>query len=382
LTGFNHHSNCTCGWCINNGRSRIDRTLLSNDLRRQDALSFLKRNSANSRAGCYVNPNARCPVCGAAVFFYSNQFGSKVYFNDLGPLWPKHACTDNLRRRTTSGHSLVGSPSRRGKGISQELVSAARTARLFESGNFKDEAKTWHLLIVFAIERIGDKNSVLAEFLTADTGATIEFIYFSDRPLFEVGHFISKKGDQISFLHRDTLTSVKFTEGSWVRPALPEVRKQPSSMVKASRVTLLKAAKVIASPRKPAVPSKYDMTAAEMVHYHSKKISVAEICEKFEPIVKAYARAGVRKPREVAVRLNAEGNRTANGSRWTPRLTHYLLGLIFLEPARDRDDGGAIPLPHPTSMPTDQALDTNLPLTQTEMARRLSELGRIVIKGK
>jgi hypothetical protein len=379
LTGFNHHSNCTCGWCTNNGRSRINRNQLSNDLRRQDALSFLKRNSANSRAGCYVNPNARCPVCGAAVFFYSNQFGSKVYFNDLGPLWPKHPCTDNPRRRTTSDQSLVGRPARRAKGISQELVSAAHTAGLFDRRNFQNEAHAWHLLAVVAVDRTGDKNSVLAELLASDTGASIEFIYFSDLPLFEVGDFVSKKGSQISFLHRDTLTAIIFTEGSFVRPAQTDVRVQPSSMVKASSAP---PAKAIAPPRKPAVPSKHDMTAAEMVHYHSKKISVADICEKFEPIVKTYARAGVRKPRDVAVRLNADGHRTANGSRWTPRLTHFLLGLIFLEPARTKDDGDSISLPRPTSTPTEKASDNYLPLTQTEMARRLSELGRIVIKGK
>jgi hypothetical protein len=34
-------------------------------------------------------------VCGAQVFFYSNEFGSRVYFDELGPPWPKHPCTDN-----------------------------------------------------------------------------------------------------------------------------------------------------------------------------------------------------------------------------------------------------------------------------------------------
>lgn len=42
----------------------------------------------------FVVPNAHCPVCGALVFFYQNQFGSRVYFDELGPPWPKHPCTD------------------------------------------------------------------------------------------------------------------------------------------------------------------------------------------------------------------------------------------------------------------------------------------------
>ena len=42
----------------------------------------------------FVRPNARCPVCGQQVFFYSNQHGSRVFFDELGPPWPKHPCTD------------------------------------------------------------------------------------------------------------------------------------------------------------------------------------------------------------------------------------------------------------------------------------------------
>lgn len=44
---------------------------------------------------CFMEPNATCPVCGALVYYYQNAFGSKVYFDDVGPPWPKHPCTDN-----------------------------------------------------------------------------------------------------------------------------------------------------------------------------------------------------------------------------------------------------------------------------------------------
>ncbi len=43
----------------------------------------------------YINPNARCPVCDASVFFYQSPYGGKVFFDELGPPWPKHPCTDN-----------------------------------------------------------------------------------------------------------------------------------------------------------------------------------------------------------------------------------------------------------------------------------------------
>jgi hypothetical protein len=41
----------------------------------------------------FVNPNARCPVCGERVYFYQSPYGGKVFFDELGPPWTKHPCT-------------------------------------------------------------------------------------------------------------------------------------------------------------------------------------------------------------------------------------------------------------------------------------------------
>jgi hypothetical protein len=63
----------------------------------------------------YVNPNARCPVCGANVYFYQSPYGGRVFFDELGPPWPKHPCTDNpvVRHHFSSAEGrarfLVGS---------------------------------------------------------------------------------------------------------------------------------------------------------------------------------------------------------------------------------------------------------------------------------
>lgn len=46
--------------------------------------------------GSWVNPNASCPVCGGAVYFYKSPYGGSVYFDELGPPWPKHVCTDHV----------------------------------------------------------------------------------------------------------------------------------------------------------------------------------------------------------------------------------------------------------------------------------------------
>lgn len=53
----------------------------------------LPQSAGASRA--LTRPNATCPVCGASVYFYSNSVGSKVYFDALGPPWPKHPCMDS-----------------------------------------------------------------------------------------------------------------------------------------------------------------------------------------------------------------------------------------------------------------------------------------------
>lgn len=61
-------------------------------------------------ASAYVNPNAECPVCGEPVFFYQNEFGSRVYFDELGPPWPKHPCTDNPEYRGKSRARTLEEP--------------------------------------------------------------------------------------------------------------------------------------------------------------------------------------------------------------------------------------------------------------------------------
>ena len=50
-----------------------------------------------ARVTNFVNPFASCPVCGAAVFYFESREGGRVFFDSLGPPWPKHPCTDTSR---------------------------------------------------------------------------------------------------------------------------------------------------------------------------------------------------------------------------------------------------------------------------------------------
>ncbi|GAP54314.1 hypothetical protein AHiyo6_08790 [Arthrobacter sp. Hiyo6] len=69
---------------------RNDSYFASNDPR-----STLRSDDAVAAVHTMGKANAVCPVCGAFVGFYANEFGSRVYFDEIGPPWPKHPCTDN-----------------------------------------------------------------------------------------------------------------------------------------------------------------------------------------------------------------------------------------------------------------------------------------------
>lgn len=42
----------------------------------------------------YLQGNARCPICSASVYFFTLENNGRVYFDEIGPPWPKHPCTD------------------------------------------------------------------------------------------------------------------------------------------------------------------------------------------------------------------------------------------------------------------------------------------------
>lgn len=90
---WNHSSNCSCGW---GGDGHLGPRTLLTDLIRSNITFSTYRDLHKG----FTNPNAKCPVCGCAVFFYSSQFGGRVFFDELGPPWTKHPCTDTGRTVT------------------------------------------------------------------------------------------------------------------------------------------------------------------------------------------------------------------------------------------------------------------------------------------
>jgi hypothetical protein len=97
---WNHPINCTCGW---GGDGHLGRNSSGSLYDRSPSLS-----SVALQYSSYTNPNASCPVCGKKVFFYESLNGGRVYFDELGPPWPKHPCTST----TTSRLPLTSIPRR------------------------------------------------------------------------------------------------------------------------------------------------------------------------------------------------------------------------------------------------------------------------------
>jgi hypothetical protein len=90
--GNNHSPNCQCGW----GGVFY-------------GLGLTETKSIWQRQDSYTNPNARCPRCRASVYFYQSPYGGKVYFDEMGPPWPKHPCTDSFNASISNQDSSVGS---------------------------------------------------------------------------------------------------------------------------------------------------------------------------------------------------------------------------------------------------------------------------------
>lgn len=72
------------------------------------------------------------------------------------------------------------------------------------------------------------------------------------------------------------------------------------------------------------------LTAAERCHFSFGSVEEHHLLAELRPVVRGFARGGIRKPRDVARALNGAGKRTACGEHWTPRLVWFLLSKIFV----------------------------------------------------
>ena len=78
--GFNHAKDCQCNFRGGHPRSRPP---VWRGWKRRAVKRYLS------------GPNAACPECHAPVYYIPGPKGGGAYYNQLGPPWPKHACTNN-----------------------------------------------------------------------------------------------------------------------------------------------------------------------------------------------------------------------------------------------------------------------------------------------
>lgn len=108
MPGYNHHPWCQCGWCVgghgggNGGGGRV-----SFPIEPSSRTHYGQAESPSyATIQSFTDPNALCPVCKAHVYFYRSPYNGRVFFDHLGPPWPKHHCTDAGRREPTVGQFI------------------------------------------------------------------------------------------------------------------------------------------------------------------------------------------------------------------------------------------------------------------------------------
>lgn len=109
--GWNHSASCDCGWggmWHGNVPPGGEAFYCSDDDPSAVAAVSIHKSLKAGQPRSLTIPNAKCPAgCGASVFYYQNEYGSRVFFDQLGPPWPKHSCTDNSRYDSPSSGRVL-----------------------------------------------------------------------------------------------------------------------------------------------------------------------------------------------------------------------------------------------------------------------------------
>ena len=206
MPGYNHYPWCTCGWCYKHGRNFYSHRTTSEDFDRSFAERRLKECGATtSWSTCFVNPNARCPDCGAIVFFYQNDRGGRVYFDELGWPWPKHPCTDNTRGRASNMENYRPIAAR-ARGAVVEILEAAKLTGFDPNAAFRSRfgQSPWDLLVIERVARLGFENMIEARSISPSLDDTIFISFTSAKFVPSVGNYVSFDGRAISVLDRES----------------------------------------------------------------------------------------------------------------------------------------------------------------------------------
>lgn len=199
------------------------------------------------RSERWAKPNAICPLCGAAVYFYSNEAGSRVYFDEIGPPWPKHPCMDSVGSPAENGHLVSSSnmPSPYGfalgrhmqlktKGIDQQKLSASR------KGPYVPPTVAFTVL-----ETVG---------FVGGTVLRLQRLYEKPAPeLWDTFEYVSLTPGQLVFIHDGWLSYFDMSRGDVVRFW---VKFRPNPIDVANTSPALEGTALLEPTNNPPVPQK------------------------------------------------------------------------------------------------------------------------------
>lgn len=315
MTGHNHYPWCTCGWCVgggggghSTGRSvgaeKVPKPGYSDEDRRQ-AAATLNQYRVHNYSSCFVNPNASCPVCGASVFFYSNSNGSRVFFDELGPPWSKHPCTD---KGISSDAKVLNRPIRRRDDEIRKIVNAEKKSEIpFIPRRRKKRRGHWKLLVVLEVVIEDGVIRILLEDVSSESREKHRLTLFGTEKLLGEGDFVSRKGNVFSFPGGDNFESVEVLDGQ----VLGDLNDLEDGI------------------DQDTIPdSPHEMLPSESRHFHYGAMSRKDLRDELTPVLEDFSQKGIIGPKLVAHYLNATSRRTACGSTWTPRLAFFLICML------------------------------------------------------
>jgi len=165
-----------------------------------------------------IRPNAKCPVCGAPVFFYQNEFGSRVFFDELGPPWPKHPCTDNAEHSIGRGRNLV-TPSYRNQREINKILGLIEAERL-KLGAFR----TWTAVSVKRVIKVNKGRLLVLVNLLQPHAAPIVIQVKAFPSALRSGMPFFVRGDKLTFWNPSKMESVVLSV--WRAKELHELTRQ------------------------------------------------------------------------------------------------------------------------------------------------------------
>jgi hypothetical protein len=341
MTGYNHYPNCTCGWCVG-GHRGVNLNELHREMERRSASEFLKRNGA-SRLGstCFVVPNATCPLCKASVYFYSNANGSRVFFDSLGPPWPKHPCTDRPSVASrVARHALR--PERRKIGTVREIIEKGWIVDRTKVPNIgsadQPNLDAWRLLLFTDLKVRGGTIEIKAEFLETFHKHNITLTTAAD-PAFYVGQFASLRDETLSFYDevRDEQRDVVINyNGMKVRGVASGKDKKPKP-----RQTELDAHGLPKGLETEGFPG-----PKQRVHDISTD-RASDYFTRVKQLILSAAKGGATYLADFHIVMNDSGLRTLRGARWTRELVSGVIYDIRNEGQIPRPGRSRTPAPSP-----------------------------------